>query len=140
MRPAIFALIALCCVFLIGRDAQAAPIDAFKIDGVAYNDAITTPDAFLGHGLGDQPVRHDMMVGYLRLLAQQSPRLTVETIGRSHEGRPILFFAVTSPDNHARLEAIRTAHVGRLTGEAPAADPDAAADDDAPAVVWLNYG
>jgi len=113
-------------------EANAEPIDFFKLDGVAYDSAITTPDRFLGHGLGDKPVRHDMMVGYLRSLARQSPRITTETIGFTHEGRPILFFVVTSPENQTRIDDIKEAHKNRLSLSA--------ATSDGPAVVWLNYG
>ena len=112
--------------------ANAEPIDYFKVDGVTYNSEITTPDDFLGFGLGEKPVRHDVMVGYLRSLARQSPRITAETIGFSHEGRPILSFVVTSPENQARIDEIKAAHKARLN--------PANQDTDGPVVVWLNYG
>ncbi len=128
MRATIFLLMAAVFAF----DAKAEPIDFYHVDGVTYNEEVTSPDAFLGHGLGDKPVRHDMMVGYLRTLARQSDRIEAETIGFTHEGRPILFFTVTSPENQARIDEIRRAHRARL---APGAG-----DQDGPAVVWLNYG
>jgi hypothetical protein len=59
--------------------------------------------------------------------------MTVETIGETHEGRPILFLAVTSPENQARLEEIRQAHLDRLEN-----GTDGDADD--PAIIWINYG
>ncbi|MFW6027749.1 MAG: M14 family zinc carboxypeptidase, partial [bacterium] len=52
-----------------------------------------------------------------------------------HEGRPILFLVATSPENHARLDEIRAAHLARTDPSAPPPD-----DEDAPVVVWLNYG
>ncbi|MEL7491854.1 MAG: M14 family zinc carboxypeptidase [Pseudomonadota bacterium] len=128
MRAVIVALLTIFFAF----NANAEPIDFFKADGVDYDPAITTPDRFLGHGLGDKPVRHDMMVGYLRSLARQSPRITSETIGFTHEGRPILFFTVTSPENQDRIDEIRQAHKARLAAGAEATD--------GPSVVWLNYG
>ena len=125
-------IIWLVCACLFAFKANAESIDYFKVEGVEYDPSITTPDRFLGHGLGEKPVRHDMMVGYLRSLAQASPRISVETIGYSHEGRPILFFVVTSPENQQNIEEIRQSHLERLT---PGAQPK-----DGPAVVWLNYG
>ena len=112
--------------------ATAEPIDFFEVSGATFDPAYPTPDEFLGHGLGDQPVRHDQMVAYLTAIAEQSPRITAETIGRSHEGRPIQTFVITAPDNHARLEEIRARHLARLTG--------GGADTNAPVVIWLNYG
>ncbi len=116
--------------------ARAAPLGSFLPDGVRYDGAIPTPDVVLGHGLGERPVRHAAMVDYLTRLAAASDRVTVETIGTSHEGRPIQFFVVTSPENHARLDEIRAAHLARLSGAADAPEADA----DAPLVLWINYG
>lgn len=113
-------------------DAVAKPIDFFKLPGITYDSAITTPDAFIGHGLGDRPVRHDVMVGYLRSLARQSARIKTETIGFSHEGRPIMSFVISAPENIARIEEIKQAHKEHLSG--------AASHPDNPVVVWLNYG
>ncbi|MEM1192762.1 MAG: M14 family zinc carboxypeptidase [Pseudomonadota bacterium] len=112
--------------------AQAEPMDFFKPEGAVYDPAITKPEDFIGYGLGEKPVRHDVMVGYLRSLARQSARLQVSTIGRSHEGRPILSFVVSAPENMARIDEIKANHKDRLAGKG-----DAAAD---PVIVWLNYG
>ena len=112
--------------------AQAEPIEFYQLDAVPYDESIPTPEEHFGFGVGDRPVRHDLMVSYLRALAELSDRISVETIGYSHEGRPILFFVVTSPENHARIEDIREAHLASLEpGAAPAGGP---------AVIWLNYG
>ncbi len=113
--------------------AQAEPFEYFLIDGVEYDQSVPIPDDWFGFGLGERAVRHHQMVSYLTAVAEGSDRITVETIGHSHEGRPILFFVVTSPENHARLDDIRAAHLARLeTGEAPS--------EDIPAVLWINYG
>ncbi|MFP4003349.1 MAG: M14 family zinc carboxypeptidase [Alphaproteobacteria bacterium] len=115
--------------------AAAEPISYFKVDGISYNTEIPTPESVLRHELGEKPVRHARLVDYLRKVAAASDRLTVETIGYSHEGRPILFLVATSPENHGRLDEIRAAQLART-------DPSTAAPDDenAPVVVWLNYG
>jgi len=49
------------------------------------------------------------VVDYLTALAAASPRLRLEEVGRTTEGRPFLLVTVTSPENQARLEAIRQA-------------------------------
>ena len=118
-----------------GASASAEPLDYFTPEGVTFDPAIPTPESVIGHELGAKPVRHDMMVRYLRRVAGASDRMTIETIGYSHEGRPIEFLVVTSPDNLGRIEAIREAHLA-LT------DPDAedAPIAEQPVVTWLNYG
>ncbi|MEM9706748.1 MAG: M14 family zinc carboxypeptidase [Pseudomonadota bacterium] len=112
--------------------AYAAPFSYFEPENATYDTNVTKPSRFIGHGLGEKPVRHDIMVAYLRSLAAQSDRLTVETIGQSHEGRPILFFVATAPENHQALTDLKANHLARLTEGEP--------DTDGPAVVWLNYG
>lgn len=139
MRPSL-PLIAL-CLALLAPSAVLADIDVREADAVMYPDnveydpAIPTPADFLGFELGRHPVRHHQMVDYLRTLADLSDRMTVETIGYSHERRPILFLVVTSPDNHARIDEIREQHIA-LT------EPGSgqAITDDMPVVSWVNYG
>lgn len=112
--------------------AHADPIEYFQLDGVTYDTAIPAPEDVIGFGVGDRPVRHDQMVTYLSRLAALSDRISVETIGYTHEYRPIQFFVVTAPENHARIEDIRQAHLENL---APGTAPS-----DGPAIIWLNYG
>lgn len=112
--------------------AWSLPIGEIVPSDVRYNGDITTPDEHLGFGLGDHPVRHHQLVSYMELLAEQSDRVSVETIGETHERRPILLLTVTSPENHDNLEEIREAHLASLQGEE--------LPDDAPAILWMNYG
>ena len=112
--------------------AIADPIEYFQVEGIDYDDAIPAPEDILGFGVGDRPVRHDQMVTYLQAISGQSDRISVETIGYSHERRPILFFVVTSPENHARIDEIRQQHLVSL---APGAAPSGG-----PAIIWMNYG
>ncbi|WP_374764178.1 M14 family zinc carboxypeptidase [Yunchengibacter salinarum] len=129
------ALALLVMMIGAGTAGRAAPLDYFLEADTTYESAIPTPESVLGHELGSQPVRHDLMVRYIRALGKASDRLSVETIGYSHENRPILFITVTSPDNRARLDTIRANHLKRT-------DPASAdqASDDLPVVTWLNYG
>ena len=121
-------------LFIIpGLNAQT--IGYFQPDNVTYNPDIPTPVSVIGHELGEQPVRHDIMVQYLREIAELSDRLTIETIGYSYEGRPIEFLVATSPDNHDRMDQIRETHL-------QIADPenDIEITEDMPVMTWLNFG
>ncbi|MCK5574582.1 MAG: hypothetical protein KAI28_02155, partial [Sphingomonadales bacterium] len=108
---------------------------AFYPEDVTFDAAIPAPENFLGHRFGDEPVRHHALVSYLKMLGEKSDRIKVETIGYSHERRPILFLTITSPENHARIDAIKAQHVA-LTDPSSTAQPTA----DMPVVTWLNYG
>ncbi|MEM1379613.1 MAG: M14 family zinc carboxypeptidase [Pseudomonadota bacterium] len=116
---------------LVGR-AGALPIEDFQLPGVVYDPNIETPDEHFRHGLGDRPVRHDQMVSYLTGLSSASDRIDHEVIGYTHEGRPILFLTITSPENHAQIDDIKAKHREALrTGTA---------DPESPAIIWINYG
>ncbi len=131
MRIKVFGWLTLCVAALTLLDltgARAEPIGYFQLDGVTYDPAVQTPDQALGFGLGERPVRHSAMVTYLQDLAENSPRIGAEVIGRTHEGRPILLMTASSPANQARLEDIRQAHLA------------APSDPDLPVVTWISYG
>ncbi|MEE2939803.1 MAG: M14 family zinc carboxypeptidase, partial [Planctomycetota bacterium] len=77
-------------------------------------------------------VRHDQLVRWYETVAATSPRAALFEYGRTHEGRPLLLCAFSSPRNIARLDEIRAAHVEAVrTG---------AEDHDGPSVVWMGYG
>ncbi|TNE62275.1 MAG: peptidase [Alphaproteobacteria bacterium] len=114
---------------------MAEPLDYYLVDGISYDQTVLKPAEVLGHDVGDQPMRHDLMVAYLREVAEKSPRMKVETIGYSHEGRPILFITVSSPENLAKLDQIRENHL--LRSNPATADQ---ASPDLPVITWLNYG
>ncbi|MEM1149512.1 MAG: M14 family zinc carboxypeptidase [Pseudomonadota bacterium] len=120
------------CLLLVSGSARAEPVTYFQVEGVTYNSDIVAFEDHAGYEIGERPVRFDDMVSYLRDLAAESDRISVETIGFSHERRPILTFTVTSADNHDSLEDIRQTHLARLEGEADA--------DAAPMVIWINWG
>ncbi|KAA5804692.1 peptidase [Alkalicaulis satelles] len=126
------ALTALTAIAFATPAALAEPASFFQVEGVEYDPAVTVFEDHAGYEIGERVVGYEDLLGYVRYLAQASDRLIVNEIGRSHQGRPILKFTITSPENHARLDEIRAAHLARLRGDAPA--------DAAPIVVWINYG
>ena len=131
LRRAFTALAALSLSAVL-TPAFAKPVEYFQVEGVTYDESVPVFEDHAGYEIGERPVRFSDMISYLRDIAGGSDRISVETIGYSHERRPILTFTVTSPDNHASLEAIRQTHLERLEGRA---EPDAA-----PMILWINYG
>ena len=110
-------------------DAQMYP------SNVTYDASIPTPASILGHDLGEAPVRHHELVDYITKVAGLSDRLTIETIGYTHERRPILFVVATSPDNQGRIDEIRQQHAALTEPQRRKA-----VTADMPVVTWLNYG
>ena len=137
----VISIFALLASALLASDITAAPDRVHQADAemyppdANYDPSIPTPESFLGHELGHEPVRHHMLVDYLNTVAGMSDRITAEVIGYSHERRPILFLVITSPGNHARLGDIKSEHVA-LTE--PALEQPVT--EDMPVVTWLNYG
>lgn len=77
-----------------------------------------TPAAVLGHTAGESGWLADWaeILEYFERLDELSERVTLERIGESVEGRPMVMAVITSEENHARLEEIRR-------GQATLADP-----------------
>ncbi len=131
LRRAVTALAAF-FAFMLASGAHAEPVEFFQLEGVTYDDSVTAFEDFAGYEIGERPVRVSDLHAYLRSLADGSDRISYEIAGYSHEGRPILTFIVTSPENQANIESIRQTHLARLRGEAAA--------DAAPMVLWINWG
>jgi hypothetical protein len=49
----------------------------------------------------------DELTRFYEKIALASPRVTLDTLGLSTRGRPLVLLTVTSPGNHARLEELR---------------------------------
>ena len=94
-RPAAVLLLALCA---------ALP---------ALAQRARSPEEFLGFepGADRRMVDWSQAVAYLRELDAASPRLLLEEVGRSTEGRPFLLLTLTSEQNQQRLEQIRRDHL-----------------------------
>lgn len=94
---------------------------------------IVTPEQYLGFAVGSDRCLADwnQIVGYYQMLGTQCPRVKVEEIGKSTEGRPFLLATITSPANHARLEELRLIQ-GRL------ADPRGLSENEAAELIELG--
>jgi hypothetical protein len=97
--------------------AAATTDPRFVSPWVAYvpeSDNVPSPTDFLGRIVGapGEMTRIEEFSGYLRALAEASPRVHIEEIGRTEEGREILLLAVadeTGISSLARLKAATAA-------------------------------
>ena len=128
----------LAALALLALAAPAAAQHALG-GGGAYDPKVPTPRAVLGYELGERFTPHHMIVRYLERLAAASPRVRVDTVARTAEGREVLLATVTSEGSHGRLAEIR-ADAGRLADPRTLAAGDlAAVVARTPAVAWLGY-
>jgi hypothetical protein len=112
---------------------------SYAAAGATFDQRVPTPRSVLGYEVGERFTTHHMVLRFFERVAQSSPRVVLDTIGHTFEGREYVSAIVTSERNHARLAQIR-ADARRL------ADPRgaAAAELDGivarmPAVVMLAY-
>ncbi len=104
-------------------------------EGVAVNLGITTPREFFGFDIGERHLSHDQVAAYVRLLAQESPRISIEQYASTHGGRPLLLLTITSETNRQRLSEIQKAH-RQLTK----VNSDRVDLSELPAVINMGYG
>jgi len=137
-------VLCLCLVFsMLGATAVAAdrgerpPLLAPLSDGaeVAVGEvdpAVPLPAEFLGYPLGERFTQYHRVREYFQALVNASDRVVEVPYGTTYEGRPLGLFLVSAPENLARLESLRQAHLALARGGEP--------PKDAPVVVWLAYG
>ena len=106
-----------------------------------YDPAIPTFEDVLGYSPGERITWHGDAVRYFQALAKAAPeRLSVRPYASSWEGRELIYAVVTSAENLANIEAIKS-------GMQRLADPRRTSPAEAreiiktqPAVTWLSYG
>ena len=110
----------------VGATLVPAPLSAqhaFQAPGATFDPAVTTPEASLGYDVGEQFTPHHRIVRYIEQLVATSPRVRVDTLGVTAEGREIVMAIISSERNLARLDEIK-ADAARLAdprGTDPAA-------------------
>src|SRR5262245_57471024 len=75
--------------------------------GARYDGSLATPDSILGQPHGTRLSHHAEILACFRAWAASSKRIRMETFARTHEGRELVWAAISSPANLARLDAIR---------------------------------
>ncbi len=108
--------------------------------GARFDPGIPSQKQALGIEHGGRPIRHHELLRYLQTLADRSPRAEMREYSATHEGRPLVYFAVGDEVTIARLDEFRAEHVRRMDPRGRAAAEDAALLAEARAVAWMAYG
>jgi len=94
---------------------------------------VSSPVDVLGYELGSRFTRHHQIINYFKQVAGQSDRVQVMQYGTTNEGRKLILAMVSTPENLAMLDDIRTDNLRRAhLEEGEAAGPKKA-------IVWLSY-
>ncbi len=134
MNRRLFALFLLLTCAL-GAAAQDDPLKPSS----RYDPAVPTVDSTLGYRVGEAFTPYAELERYYKTLAGSSNRIRLEPYGKSIEGRTLYLVIISTPENLARLDAIRaaTAKLADPRTTTPAEAQALAAST--PAVVWLSY-
>jgi hypothetical protein len=100
---------------LLSAFAQKSPAGTADISlqyylpsGFTYNEKIPKPKDVLGFEVGEWNAGYDQVIRYFEKLAASSPRVKFEVIGYTYEKRPQIMLTITSPENLANIENIKT--------------------------------
>jgi hypothetical protein len=74
---------------------------------------IQTPEQFLGYKPGDRFTPHHRMVDYFEYVAANNPNIKLIQYGETNEKRPLIVAILSSSENMANLEQIRTDNLKR---------------------------
>lgn len=104
-----------------------------------YRTTVPRPESVLGYDVGRWHTQYGQQEKVLLAIAQSATdRVRVEEIGVSNEKRTMRIYIVSTPENMARLDAIR-ADLERIADPRGASQADLdAAIARAPAVVWFS--
>ncbi len=115
---------------------------AFIVLPLTSQDKITTPKEQFGHDIGDDYwlATYSQLVDYWKKLEKESPRMMLEEIGTTSEGRTMIMAIITSPENHRNLT--RYKEIARQLALAEGIDDDQARRlaVEGKAVVWIDGG
>jgi hypothetical protein len=108
----------------------------------AAQTSITPPRAALGFDIGDdyRLATYTQLLSYWQKLAQESPRMVLDTIGTTAEGRVQLMAIITSPENHRTLARYKDVAQRLARAEGLTDDQARALASQGKAVVWIDGG
>ncbi|MFT7486813.1 MAG: hypothetical protein ACI9F9_002669, partial [Candidatus Paceibacteria bacterium] len=119
-------------------DDEDLSYNAVFFPGAEHTEAITTPDALLGQQHGSRLAHHSEVLAAFRIWSDQSERMTLQTFGRTHEGRDLVLGIITSKENQARIGELKAQHA-KLASGTLSADAVQGLLADMPAVAWMGY-
>lgn len=125
-------------LLLLAAPAPAAAQHALGGQG-PYDPAVPTPASVLGYELGERFTPHHLLMRYVEAVARSSPRVRLDTVAHSFEGREVVLAIVASEANAARLDDIQRDAARLADPRGAGAAELAAVRDRLPAIAWMGY-
>jgi len=103
---------------------------------------VTAPEQFFGHPIGADYVlpNYTKLSEFFRKLDVESDRMTLQSIGKTAEGRDQLMAIITSPENHKNLQKYKDIAKRLALAEGLTDDQARQLARDGKAVVWIDGG
>jgi hypothetical protein len=102
----------------------------------------TTPKQFFGHEIGAdyELPNYTKLHQWFATVARESDRVTLDTIGRTEEGRPQIMAIVTSPENHRKLARYKEISTRLAKAEGLDSAAAAALAKEGKVIFWIDGG
>lgn len=115
---------------------------AFISTPLESQNKITTPEEQFNHAIGDDYwlATYTQLVEYWTKLEQESPRMILEEIGKTSEGRTMIMAIITSPENHKNLVRYKEISRSLALAEGLTENEARVLAQEGKAVVWIDGG
>jgi hypothetical protein len=109
---------------------------------VQGQNKVTTPKEQFGASIGDDYflLNYTQLVEYWKKLAEESPRMRLESIGTTAEGRPQYMAIITSPENHEKLDHYKDISRRLALADGLTDEEARILAQEGKAVVWIDGG
>lgn len=132
--------LALALAVSMSASAQDAAPAGRSLWAGGYEATVPAPEQVIGHALGERLTPSaDLRAYFIALKAAAPDRMVVGEYGKTWEGRPLVWAAISSPANIARLDAIRANAIALSDPRRTDAAAAQAIMRDQPVIVWLAY-
>lgn len=109
---------------------------------LAAQERVTSPVDFFGHEIGADYMlfNYEELHDYWIVLANESDRMVLDTLGLTEEGRPQIQAIITSPANHESLERYRAISSRLAKAEGVSREEAERLAMEGKAIIWIDGG
>ncbi len=136
------------CLWLTTAQANELLAPPTTLPGLSYDipllsgphdPSISTPESLLGFPVGQRTATPEQIVRAIQVWTEESDRAELVEYARSHEGRPLYYVVISSPENLARIDEIKTDLTALADASGTSEAQASAIIDRLPSVAWMAY-
>lgn len=107
----------------------------YYLPEINYSERFPSPQQVLDYQVGEWHVTHDQLIKYMTEACASSPNCTLSEYARSYENRPLVYLTISSEENLAKIDQLKSLHNRLVTG--PKIPSDSL--DQIPLVLYQGY-